>query len=194
MTMGSDHNLSRLSAWARIAGPGLLLVYAVCRWFDGLDGSHGPGWAWNLGHLTFLVSFVCFEIVLLSLNLSIARRGGTMRIVAVVAGVLGTVGVGLFLWVIVGDLLPSFVDAFDLPDPVMAAGPLLFLLGLMSPLVVLSWSRPRRLPAFAPVAVVLAFILIVANLDLLVLGALLFGWGLWSIPEALDEPSVAVSA
>lgn len=45
-----------LREWIRTAAtasPLLLLVYGVSRFVDGRDGSHGPGLAWNLGHVAF---------------------------------------------------------------------------------------------------------------------------------------------
>lgn len=170
------------------AVPLLLLVYAAARWVDGRDGAHGPGVAWNVGHVAFLVAFAGFGVVVVALARATARDGGVRRTVAAVTGTLGLVGVGLFEWVILGDLVPAVDEMYELPDVVMAVGPLLFLVGLAVPLGVLAWGRPRRLPLAAPLAIVAALVLIAVDLDLLAVAAVLFGYGLWSVPAALSPP------
>lgn len=108
-------------------------------------------------------------------------------------GAVGLVGVGLFVWVILGDLSPRIEAVYELPDPAMAIGPLLFLVGLAGPLASLAWATPRLVPRAAPIAVVLAFAALAAKLDLLAPAALLFGYALWCVVGARRPSSGAHS-
>lgn len=148
-----------------IGGPLFLLIYGLLRLIDGLDGSHGPGWAWNVGHAFFLVAFVMFGALVWRL-----------RAVSLVAATAALVGSAAFVWVILGDL---FGDLPGLPDPLMIAGPLLFQLGVLALLTILAVRR--RVPVWSPVLVLVGFALFMVNLDLLPLGALLLLAGLGSL-------------
>ncbi|MGL4177664.1 MAG: hypothetical protein ACRCSN_16525, partial [Dermatophilaceae bacterium] len=141
------------------------------------------GLAWDIGHLAFLAAFVGFGLVVMALVQIAASLGGVRRALARAAGVLGGVGILLFGWVIVGDLWPEVEQAYELPDPVMAVGPLRFLIGLAVPLGLLAWTAPRQAPPLAPVAVAAAFVLLALDLRLLAAAGALFGYGLWSVPE-----------
>jgi hypothetical protein len=157
-----------------LAAPILLLSYGILRLVDGLDGDHGPGLAWDLGHTAFLVAFLLFGVLSVQLRRLIPAHGA----VASAACVAALLGVAAFVWVILGDLFPRLDDAVELPDLVFAAGPLLFQLGVMTLLVLLAALPPRRVPAWSPVLVFLGFVPIAINLDLLPLGALLILTGL----------------
>src|SRR5688572_5631588 len=76
-----------------IGGPLFLLAYGLLRLVDGLDGLHGPGRAWNVGHTFFLIAFVMFGALVWRL------RG-----VSSVAATAALVGSAAFVWVILGDL------------------------------------------------------------------------------------------
>ena len=145
-----------------IGGPLFLLAYGLLRLVDGLDGSRGPGWAWNIGHTCFLVAFLMFGALVWKL-----------RDVSPVAAGAALAGSAAFVWVILGDL---FADLPGLPDPLMVAGPLLFQLGVLTLLIVLAGRR--HLPAWSPVLVLVGFVLFVVDLDLLPLGALFLLAGL----------------
>ena len=145
-----------------IGGPLFLLAYGLLRLVDGLDGSHGPGWAWNVGHVFFLVAFLMFGALVWRL------RG--VSAVAAAAALAGSVA---FVWVILGDL---FDDLPGLPDPLMIAGPLLFQVGVLALLSVLAVRR--AVPMWSPVLVLAGFVLFMVDLDLLPLGALLLLAGL----------------
>lgn len=172
---------------SRIAIPALLLGYAVARWVDGRDGTHEPSLPWDIGHLAFLATFAGFGLMMVALIRAVASLGGLRRGTSQVAGALGVIGVSLFVWVILGDLVPELEQAYALPEPAMAVGPVLFLIGLAVPLGFLAWTRPQQVPTLAPVAVVLAFVLLALSLDLLVPAALLFGYGLWFVPTAYEQ-------
>jgi hypothetical protein len=139
-----------------ITAPLLLLGYGVLRWFDGRDGHHDKtGFTWRAGHVLFFLAMVLFAVI--AVRLGAGTTLGRLAAVVAVAGVLS------FLWVITGDLFPSFPD---LPGPLSAAGPLLFVLGTAVLLF-------RRLPWWSPALFLAGFIAISVNLDLLPAAALL---------------------
>lgn len=156
---GRDRGDMKLLA---IGGPLFLLAYGLLRLVDGLDGSHGPGWAWNVGHTCFLVAFLMFGALVWKL-----------RDVSVVAAAAALAGSAAFVWVILGDLFP---DLPGLPDPLMIAGTLLFQLGVLTLLTVLAVRH--HIPVWSPVLVLVGFVPFMVNLDLLPLGALLLLAGL----------------
>jgi uncharacterized membrane protein YhhN len=151
-----------------IGGPLFLLAYGLLRLVDGLDGSHGPGWAWNIGHACFLVAFLLF-----------AALAWRLRGVSALAATGALAGSAAFVWVILGDL---FDELPGLPDPAMIAGPLLFQLGMLALLTVLAVRHD--VPAWSPVMVLAGFVLFMVDLDLLPLGALLLLGGMAAIPLA----------
>lgn len=172
---------------AAVGAPVLLLLYGILRIIDGLDGDHGPGWAWDLGHALFLVAFVLFAGLVVGLRRLLGSAGaagssttpGTgLRVLLHVATAAGLVGVAAFLWVILGDLFPRLGDVAPLPDPVLAVGPLLFQFGLLTLLVRAAVGRPRLIPGWGPPLVLLGFVSIAVNLDLLPIGAALILAGL----------------
>jgi len=55
---------SRLTRVCVFGAPACLLGYGVLRLMDGIDGSHRPGLAWNLGHVSFLAAFVLFGVLI----------------------------------------------------------------------------------------------------------------------------------
>lgn len=163
---------------AAVAAPVLLLLYGMLRLVDGLDGSYGPGIAWDMGHTLFFVAFLFFGILLLGLGMFSAVATVRARLLAYPAMVAGLFGVACFLWVILGDLFPGLGDTAPLPEPLEMIGPLLFQLGLLTLLIMMVAARPRRLAAWSPPLVFVGFLLIAANLDLLPVGALLVLAGL----------------
>jgi hypothetical protein len=100
------------------------------------------------------------------------------RIVASLAMISALFGVGCFLWVILGDLSPDFHDGAPLPDALELLGPLAFQLGFLTLLITLAAVRPRRLPLWSPLLVLIGFVLFAVNLDLIPAGALLILAGL----------------
>ncbi len=164
------------SPLVRLGAPVLLFVYGTLRLIDGRDGHHDKdGALWNVGHVCFFVAFALLAVLtvhvyraLRPVHVTPVRRG-----VALAATVAGVFGAGCFLWVIVGDLFPSFPG---LPDPLQLAGPALFQVGMLTLLVLLVLAR--RIPVWSPVLVVAAFAAIGVNLDLIPLAAVLLFAGL----------------
>lgn len=158
--------------------PLFMLLYGVFRLIDGRDGDHGPGLAWNIGHSFFFAAFLLLGALVVELrslvHVDTARRAAAAG-AAMVAGVFGA---GCFLWVITGDLFPRFDDAAPLPEPLELVGPPAFQIGILTLLVMLVASRPRQLPAWSPVLVFAAFLLIAVNLDLIPVAALALMAGL----------------
>ncbi len=167
-----------LVRFAAVAAPILLLLYGLLRLIDGLDGVHGPGLAWNLGHTLFLIGFVLLGVLAWGMRHLVPATTVRTRIVASLATVSALFGVGCFLWVILGDLFPDLHDSAPLPDALEMLGPLAFQLGVLTLLVMLVTARPRRLPVWSPLLVLLGFVLFAVNLDLIPAGALLILAGL----------------
>ncbi|ADB35929.1 hypothetical protein Kfla_6940 [Kribbella flavida DSM 17836] len=94
-----------------LAAPALFIAYGIVRLIDGTDGAHGPGLAWTVGHLLFLLAFFLYAAVLLHLR----RLAGSPRRLANVATAAGLIGVLAFVRVIVIDLIVGF-RAADRPE------------------------------------------------------------------------------
>jgi hypothetical protein len=167
-----------LVRFSALAAPTLLLLYGVLRLIDGLDGDRGPGLAWNLGHTLFFIGFVLLGVLTVGLRQLVPAATVWTRTFATLATVAGLFGVACFLWVILGDLFADFHDAAPLPDALQMTGPLLFQLGALTLLIMMTAARPRRLPAWSPVLVLVGFLLFAVNLDLIPIGALLILAGL----------------
>jgi len=176
-----------------LAAPALLSVYGVARLIDGTDGTYGPGAAWTFGHVCFLVAMVLFGVVLVA-----ARRALTgWRGVSAIAVGLGLFGVVVFARGIVVDLIvgwrstdraamnaryPNY-DRFPLGlpkaliDTLNLVGPPFLILGLLTLAILL--AAQGRLRWWAPVLVLLGFVVITVNEDLLPLGGVLLGTALY---------------
>ncbi|WP_242910821.1 hypothetical protein [Actinomadura terrae] len=173
--------------------PALMLAYGVVRLIDGRDGQHGPGPAWTVGHLLFFGSLVLYGGVIAGLY---GRIRGTGRCTAhrVAAGGMTAVaafGLVTFVRVTIVDLVVGFraADAAEksvladryadvpavLPQAVYEIGPVLFMLGLVGLLVQFAVRAPggRAVAALSPVLVLLSFVAIALDLDLLPVGAAL---------------------
>jgi hypothetical protein len=161
-----------------LIAPVLLFLYGVLRLVDGLDGDHGHGLAWNVGHTLFFVAFVLFGGLTVGLRQVVAPAAARTRAVANVATAAGLLGAACFVWVTLGDLFADLHDAAPLPDPLELVGPLLFQVGVLALLVVLVTGHPRRLPVWSPLLVLAGFLLFAVNLDLIPIGALLVLAGL----------------
>ncbi|WP_433163705.1 hypothetical protein [Kribbella sp. CA-247076] len=170
-----------------LVAAGLLVAYGIVRLADGVDGQHGPGVAWTVGHLLILVGFVLYGVLLVRARQVLTRR----RAVGTAAVVVGMVGVAAFVRVIVVDLIVGFRadnhaeksrigDLYErwpgdlgIYEPLYTVGPLLFLAGLLTLAVLLVVER--QLPAWSPVLLLAGFVVISANLDLMPLGGALLG-------------------
>ncbi|MEU1663941.1 hypothetical protein ABZ547_10070 [Streptomyces sparsogenes] len=158
--------------------PLLLLLYGVLRRIDGMDGDHGPGVAWNLGHAFFLAAFLLFGAFVVVLRDLVPAATIRMRTAAGAAMVAGLFGAVCFLWVILGDLFPGLSESAPLPGPLEFAGPMAFQLGMLTLLVMMAAVRPRQLPVWSPVLVFVFFVLIAVNLDLIPVAAVVLMAGL----------------
>ncbi|MGW5667101.1 hypothetical protein [Micromonospora sp. NPDC003776] len=155
----------------------LLFGYGALRMLDRLDGHISKGaWGWNLGHTLFLLGVVAFGALIVGLHGVLRTRSTRLWVVDDVAAVAGLVGAAAFIWVILGDLFPRFAYAVPPPDVVLMGGPALFELGLLVLLV--RAVGARLLPVWAPVLVLVGFVAIAVNLDLLPVGAALVLAGL----------------
>ncbi|MFE3198473.1 hypothetical protein [Embleya sp. NPDC059237] len=174
--------------------PALMGAYGVVRLVDGIDGQHGPGPAWTIGHLLFLGSLLLYGVVIAGLRRRIldAGAGGPAR--RITAGVLTTVaavGLAAFVRVAVLDIVVGLkaADAAEksalsdryadvpavIPQAFYEVGPVFFMLGLLALFVQYAVVGPRRglASAAAPVLVLVGFVAIMADLNLLPIGAAL---------------------
>ncbi|MET8832819.1 hypothetical protein ABZV78_02730 [Micromonospora sp. NPDC004540] len=175
--------------WLRpvaVAASLLLLGYGLLRLIDRLDGHSDKGaWAWNTGHTLFLLGILGFAALIVGLHGVLRTRSTRLRAVDDAAALAGLVGAAAFVWVILGDLFPRFADAVDTPDVVLLGGPALFELGLL--VLLYRVAAARLLPVWAPVLVLVGFVAIAVNLDLLPVGAALVFGGLVPLrPPAVD--------
>jgi hypothetical protein len=170
------------------AAPALLALYGMFRLVDGLDGAHGPGLAWNVGHSLFFAGFVLFGVLTVGIRQLVP--GGTpwvrrMADTAVLAGLFGT---ACFLWVTLCDLFTKLDEAAPLPEPLKVVGPLAFELGLLTLLTLLATVRPRRLRPRSPLLVLGGFLVFMVDLDLFPIGALLLLAGLAPLARPTGVP------
>lgn len=160
-----------------LAVPALFLLYAVARFIDGRDGDHGPSASWNVGHLAFFGAFLGLGLLTVALRRNL-RRGTDPWLDAV--GGASLVGVALVCWVILTDLIPSLDARASLPDPVMAVGPAVFIVGFVG-LLVIAARRSSAVTPVTPGLGLLAFGLVGADLDLLAVTAGLLLVALWPV-------------
>jgi hypothetical protein len=190
-----------------VAAPALMFGYGVVRLIDGLDGEYGPGPAWTIGHLLFLAGLVLFGCVVVRLRSLVPTTTTARKVTASVAMVLALAGIVAFVRVIILDLMVGFQAADNaemdvirddignvpgiLPEGVWDLGPLLFEVGLISLTIQLAVLHRRRLAAWSPVLIVIGFVCIMINLNLLPAGAVLFGLALspvaWRYAEKLTD-------
>ncbi|MFI7284783.1 hypothetical protein ACIBOV_31470 [Micromonospora chersina] len=172
--------------WLRpvaVAASLLLLGYGLLRLIDRLDGHSDKGaWAWNTGHTLFLLGILGFAALIVGLHGVLRTRSTRLRAVDDAAALAGLVGAAAFVWVILGDLFPRFADAVETPDAVLLGGPALFELGLL--VLLYRAAAARLLPVWAPVLVLVGFVAIAVNLDLLPVGAALVLAGLLALRPA----------
>lgn len=176
-----------------LVAPLLLVLYGVLRLVDGRDGVHGPGLAWNLGHTAFFFGFVLFGVVTLRLQRLASEAIPTARGVVRAVAAASLFGVACFLWVILGDLFAGLDSAAPLPEPLELIGPLAFELGWLTLLGMLAAAKPRRVPVWSPLLVLVGFVLFTADLDLLPIGGLLLMAGLTPVARAVG-PAVSAPA
>lgn len=174
-----------------LAIPVLLLVYALARYADGRDGDYGPGLPWAAGHIAFLGAFLGFGLLTILLRIHLRSGAPVLREAATGAALLG---VALFCWVILTDLLPGLDARAALPDPIMAMGPVLFIAGFVGLLALVARHRPA-VPLLTPALTLIALVLVGANLDLLAVTAGLLLVAVWPLrrlhrAEPVNHPYV----
>jgi hypothetical protein len=170
-------NSSSLVRTAARTAPVPLFGYGTLRLIDRADGHMDKGaWMWNTGHVMFFAAMVLLGGLAVAVRRRLPVRDFGNRLTANLAVIATLAGMVSFLWVIAGDLAPRFADAAPLPDPLSIAGNAVFMLGLLTLLVQL--VRAGRAPAWSPVAVLLAFLLIPVNLNLIPVAAVLLFAGL----------------
>ncbi|GAA3390761.1 hypothetical protein [Cryptosporangium minutisporangium] len=181
-----------------LLAPVLMLGYGLVRLLDGLDGSHGPGPAWTIGHLLFLAALVYFGLVALDLR---RRAPGRIATAALVATLLGLVA---FVRVVIVDLIVGFgaadraemnvrYDEYEtVADTVLDPLAPLFPLGLLVLLILLAVAR--QAPWWSPVLTLGGFAAITAELDLLPVGALLLLGALYPASRRREPRISPVSA
>jgi hypothetical protein len=175
------------SPLVRLGAPVLLFVYGTLRLIDGWDGHHDKdGALWRAGHVCFFAAFALLALLTVQVYRALPLIHGTpaRRMVALAATVAGVFGAACFLWVIVGDLFPSFPR---LPDALQIAGPALFQLGMLTLLVLLVIAG--LIAAWSPVLVVTAFVAIGVNLDLIPVAAVLLFAGLAPLRRSAHRPT-----
>lgn len=176
-----------------VAAPVFLFAYGICHLLDGRQGFYGPGIYWTVGHVFFILAFVAFALV--AWELKDHAGGGKKRRFAVAAALLTILGAIVFVRVgaidlTTGMLAPSHAAMASIsarlngwPDPRLLAwwrlGPILFQVGLMSLLILLACVG--RLPWWSPILVLLGFLAIAYNLNLLAVGAALIGMGFFPL-------------
>ncbi|MEU5881056.1 hypothetical protein [Spirillospora sp. NPDC047279] len=188
--------------------PALMLAYGVVRLIDGRDGSHGPGPAWTWGHLLFLGSLLLYGAVIAGLYRRIRHgvpgAGTARRVTAGAVTAVAAFGLITFIRVAIVDIVVGLQaadgaekstladryadDPAVLPQAIYDIGPAFFMIGLLALLVQFAFITPGRKPvaALSPVLVVLGFVAITANLDLLPAGAALIWLAL--IPFTRNHP------
>ncbi len=159
--------------------PILIFLYGLLRLLDMMDGNHSPhGIAWNLGHVLFFIAFVLFGVLAIELRRLVPARSVLAKLVAYMAMAAGLFGAACFLWGILGDLFVRLQNTAPVPGPLRIAGPLLFQVGMLWLLVMLSAMPPRKLPAWSPILVLVGFVLFAVNLNLIPISALILMAGL----------------
>ncbi|MFJ9822863.1 hypothetical protein ACIRSU_00640 [Streptomyces sp. NPDC101160] len=165
-------------------GPLCMTVYGVIRL---TDATHGPGFAWTVGHLALLASVLAFVPVLWHLRRwAMAGRGPAARLLArgtAAAGLLGAAAaaaqtvIDLVVGVLCADreaMNVMFEEVRNHPGvtpAVYTIGPLLFYVGLV--LLTAQLAAFRRIAFWRPLVVVAGIAVTAMSLDLLPLGGLL---------------------
>ncbi|WP_141721554.1 hypothetical protein [Micromonospora citrea] len=180
-----------------VLAPALTIVYGLVRLLDGLDGQHGPGLLWTLGHAAFLVALFLFGFVVI-----VARRmigGGVVATTTAAVGVVGLVcsiaqiGIDIVVGLAADDkagmreMFGAVQDVPGLSTAVYGPGPALFHVGLL--VLVVHLAALRAVAVWAPVCLLLGIGAAATNLDLLPVAGLLIMLAL--VPLARRAPTYA---
>jgi hypothetical protein len=159
-----------------LAGPALLGVYGLVRL---VPGSREPGSGWMIGHAALLTGLLCFAPLLTRLHRAHRSRLGYPVALFGLACSLVQVSLDLGVGAISATEAAQehhFHQIQAVPGVlplVYQFGPLAFYLGLVTLLTTL--ARHRALPWYSPVLVLTGTLVMGASLDLMPVGAALYG-------------------
>lgn len=195
----SRNNIFRASY---LAAPIFLFFYGIAHFVDGLDGSYGPGFAWTVGHIMFLLALLTFGVIMIALRQRLVDESATHKFIATLALIVGLIGIITFARIAVIDIITglrapdnvamgaisSQLNAYPFPSlaPFYNIGPLLFQLGLLVLMIQLAMLQPRQLPWWSPILLLGGFLLLGFNLNLLMLGAIIIGIALVPLVSIKD--------
>jgi hypothetical protein len=181
----------RLRHTSLVAAPTFLFAYGITRIVDGLDGSYGPGFAWTLGHIMFLLAFILFGFVITELGFRTRNGNSFRKFITWLAVILGMAGVLDFIRVAIIDIIVGFrardhasmsaishqLNSYPSTSlaPLYNVGPILFQLGLIIITLQLIVTKPRQLSWWSLGFLILGFLLLATNLGLLPLSAIFIG-------------------
>lgn len=158
------------------AAPALLALYGVARYADGLDGDHGPGLFWNVGHVAFLLAVAGFTVLAVQLARDGLRRPGRpLGWVCAIALTTTAVGAALMCWIILTDL---GVPVADVPGAVVTGAPIAFGVGLVA---LLATQVGRGIPLWSPLAILAGNVALGIDLALLTPAGLVMLAALWPL-------------
>jgi hypothetical protein len=175
--MKGSNTLYRRVHIAATGAPILIFLYGLLRLIDVMDGNPNHGLVWSLGHVLFFIAFFLFGSLTVELRRLVPVKTKPAQVVAYLSMAASLFGAACFLWGILGDLFTRLHNIAPLPGSLEVVGPLLFQVGVLGLLVMLAATRPRRLPVWSPILVLIGFQLFAINLNLLPIGApiILFG-------------------
>ncbi|MFG2043897.1 hypothetical protein [Dactylosporangium sp. NPDC048998] len=154
-----------------LAAPALMAGYGVVRL---TDSEHGPGFVWTFGHLLMLAGLVMFGWVFAGLRRAVPGR------TAKAFGAIGFVGLGAVIVQICVDIVVGFMSSDaatkdhnferfqEIPGvlPVVyTVVPLFFYVGLLALTTLGAVVRPRSLPWWTPVLILVGTAVAGVNLD-----------------------------
>ncbi|GAA2455463.1 hypothetical protein GCM10010191_88350 [Actinomadura vinacea] len=208
---GRIRGLDTLTRFAFHAAPACMLAYGVARLLDGLDGQHGPGPAWTIGHVFFLAALLLFGGVIVGLYRCVPAAAGAGprthgrhagraprpgRPIAAAAAAVGLAGLLAFIRIAVIDVIVGlraadaaekralarrYADVPALPKVLYEIGPVFFEVGLLALLLHLALGRPQRVSWWSLSLIAVGLIALILELDLLPVSAALVWLGLASI-------------
>jgi len=162
-----------------IAAPVLMFGYGVIRIIDGFDGERGPGPAWTIGHLVFVVAMGMFLLVFRHLH-RLAGRDTLSTVTLVVAAVGAVALVGQFgVDIVNGFLADDHARMAEISRSVHKnqlvalalydVGPYLFYAGQF--VLVLQLAVTRRIAGWTPFLLLIDLIMPLVDKDLIPIGA-----------------------
>lgn len=171
-----------------LAAPLFLFLYGVAHFFD----AYGPGIAWTVGHVMFLLALLTFGLVIVGLGQRVGTDAvGKRRVLTNLAMIVGLFGLIVFVRVAVIDVITGLratdnaamgaistqLNAYPSTTflPFYNVGPLLFQVGMLILMLQLTILKPRVLQWWSPVLLLGGFLMLGFDLNLLIPGAVLIG-------------------